>query len=834
MYNTLFLNLPFKDIQKTGERIPLLLHACEAGLERGDSPERIMDVFFTDVLHIESHAERLDFMFKVVQYVERQVVLFDSVEEVHANGTGIWAGRPLMQLIQGDEAGHFKKALSRFRARLVFTAHPTQFYSPQVLRIISRLRRFIRRGDRRRMTETLQQLGMTSMLSSKKPTPLEEAHNIIHLMRQHHYEAAARLYRDIKSVVGDPDFANDRLIELGFWPGGDRDGNPFVTADVTRQVAEELRLAIIKCYHNDLKKLDAKLTFKGVTEDVAALRQDLYQALFRSEHTFDPSAFLRALGDIRGRIQRTFNGLYVEDVELLMDKVRLFGAHFATMDIRQHHRIHEEAVRTVLRAQGRIQESLEELAPEDLKRILLTESVDLSVLEPHTMDPVVADVFSTLREMIAIQQRNGSRSCERYIISNAEDIWSVLYVFALARWSQQTDELPLDIVPLFESVKGMERAAEVLRLLYEDPTYRGHLHRRGFRQIVMLGFSDGTKDGGYLRANWSIHETKVAVTKVSRSAGVEVVFFDGRGGPPARGGGRTNRFYASQGPDISSHALELTIQGQVITSLYGTGALFTRNVEELIQAGIGGGAPGIIPPEQARERIDPPDQMLLDELAGYAHEAYMALKGHSKFVPYLEKMSTLRFYSRVNVGSRPVSRGSSESLVFEDLRAIPFVGAWSQLKQNVPGYYGLGSALKRLEEEGRLDEAMQLFHNVPFFKTLMLNSMMSLSKCNFALTSYMKDDPEFGSFWSLIREEFDRTRSLLIAVSGYADLMEEEAVSRMSVSIRERIVLPLLVIQQYALQQLSKEHQAAYAPETLEKLVTRTLYGNINASRNAV
>ena len=834
MYNTLFLNLPFKDIQKTGERIPLLLHACEAGLERGDSPERIMDVFFTDVLHIESHAERLDFMFKVVQYVERQVVLFDSVEEVHANGTGIWAGRPLMQLIQGDEAGHFKKALSRFRARLVFTAHPTQFYSPQVLRIISRLRRFIRRGDRRRMTETLQQLGMTSMLSSKKPTPLEEAHNIIHLMREHHYEAAARLYRDIKSVVGDPDFANDRLIELGFWPGGDRDGNPFVTADVTRQVAEELRLAIIKCYHNDLKKLDAKLTFKGVTENVAALRQDLYQALFRSEHTFDPSAFLRALGDIRNRIQRTFNGLYVEDVELLMDKVRLFGAHFATMDIRQHHRIHEEAVRTVLRAQGRIRESLEELAPEDLKRILLTESVDLSVLEPHSMDPVVADVFSTLREMVAIQQRNGSRSCERYIISNAEDIWSVLYVFALARWSLQTVELPLDIVPLFESVKGMEHAAEVLRLLYEDPTYRGHLHRRGFRQIVMLGFSDGTKDGGYLRANWSIHETKVAVTKVSRSAGVEVVFFDGRGGPPARGGGRTNRFYASQGPDISSHALELTIQGQVITSLYGTGALFTRNVEELIQAGIGGGAPGIIPPEQARERIDPPDQMLLDELAGYAHEAYMALKGHPKFVPYLEKMSTLRFYSRVNVGSRPVSRGSSESLVFEDLRAIPFVGAWSQLKQNVPGYYGLGSALKRLEEEGRLDEAMRLFHNVPFFKTLMLNSMMSLSKCNFALTSYMKDDPEFGSFWSLIREEFDRTRSLLIAVSGYADLMEEEAVSRMSVSIRERIVLPLLVIQQYALQQLSKEHQTAYAPETLEKLVTRTLYGNINASRNAV
>jgi phosphoenolpyruvate carboxylase len=194
-------------------------------------------------------------------------------------------------------------------------------------------------------------------------------------------------------------------------------------------------------------------------------------------------------------------------------------------------------------------------------------------------------------------------------------------------------------------------------------------------------------------------------------------------------------------------------------------------------------------------------------------------------------MSTLRFYSKVNIGSRPVSRGSSEKLVFEDLRAIPFVGSWSQLKQNVPGYFGLGTALGQLEQAGRLDEAARLFRDVPFFKTLVLNSMMSLSKCNFQLTAYMEEDPEFGSIWREIRDEYRRTISVLLEISGYDVLMEEEEKSRQSVSIRERIVLPLLVIQQYALRRLSTNPSNK---EILEKLVIRTLYGNINASRNAV
>jgi phosphoenolpyruvate carboxylase len=829
MYNTLFLSLPFRDIQRTGERIPLLTHACERGLEEGLSPRAIMQRFFDETLGMEDPQEQLDFMFRVVQYVERQVVLFDSIEEANGLQAAQPDGSPLLRLIRNDESRRFRDALSTFRARVVFTAHPTQFYPPQVLRIISRLRRFVRLRDRRGMARTLQQLGMTSLQSAEKPTPLDEAQNIIHLMREHHYEAAARLYRDIRHATGDPAFDNPRLIELGFWPGGDRDGNPFVTTEVTRQVAEELRLAIIKCYHADLKRLDTKLTFRGVTDQVSALRRQAYAALFDPEAGFDPSAMLADLEAIKDRVIQDYNGLYLPDVELLMDKVRLFGAHFASMDIRQHHRKHREALGVVLRHNGMDVGDPLDLPEEDLRRVLLEGHMDVPPLDG--LDPTVADVLGSLALIPRIQARNGERGCHRYVISDAEDIWSVLFVFGLARWCQGTDEPRLDIIPLFETVRGMDAAAGVMDDLFGEPVYRAHVARRDDQQTLMLGFSDGTKDGGYLKANWAIHETKEALTAACVRAGVKAVFFDGRGGPPARGGGRTNRFYASQGPDIASHALELTVQGQVITSLYGTGPLFTRNVEELIQAGIGGGAPGSVAPRHSDRRMDPGDRALTEELAESAYQAYVELKAHPSFVPYLEHKSTLRFYSRVNVGSRPVSRGTSDRLVFEDLRAIPFVGSWSQLRQNVPGYYGLGMALQALAEAGRLEEAAGLFQREPFFKTLVLNCMMSLTKCRFELTSYLADDAEFGDFWRLIRAEHDRTVSLLLRISGYDVLMEEEPVSRQSVGIRERIVLPLLIIQQWALQHLS---DGSGRREALEKLVVRSMYGNINASRNAV
>ncbi|MEE3245397.1 MAG: phosphoenolpyruvate carboxylase, partial [Bacteroidota bacterium] len=201
------------------------------------------------------------------------------------------------------------------------------------------------------------------------------------------------------------------------------------------------------------------------------------------------------------------------------------------------------------------------------------------------------------------------------------------------------------------------------------------------------------------------------------------------------------------------------------------------------------------------------------------------------------RMSTLKFYAKTNIGSRPSKRGGSDKLDFSDLRAIPFVGSWSQLKQNVPGFFGVGTAIEKLEERGEFDRVQSLYNNSMFFRTLLENSMMSLTKSFFALTAYMKDDPEFGAFWELIYEEYERSKRVLLKVTGYSELMEDEQAGKASIQERERIVLPLLTIQQFALKKI-QEMQREENPdekklEMFEKMVTRSLFGNINASRNS-
>ena len=229
--------------------------------------------------------------------------------------------------------------------------------------------------------------------------------------------------------------------------------------------------------------------------------------------------------------------------------------------------------------------------------------------------------------------------------------------------------------------------------------------------------------------------------------------------------------------------------------------------------------------------------LIMENLAKISHKAYMDLKSHPKFLPYLERMSTLKYYAKTNIGSRPSKRGKSSGLVFSDLRAIPFVGSWSQLKQNVPGFFGVGTALKYYEDNNEFDKVVQLYNDSRFFKTLIENSMMSLSKSFFDLTKYMKDDEEFGEFWEIIYEEYTTTKRLILKLTGYKELMENEPSGKASIDVRESIVLPLLTVQQYALkkiQELQKEpNKNAEEIEIFEKMVTRSLFGNVNASRNS-
>ena len=828
VYNSLFLSLPYPKVSHIGMLIPLLLEVGKKGLEQGKDPEEILETFFSTHTELQTEEEKMDFMIRVIQYVERQVVLYDSVEDsAFPEMAGYRHDLSLKDYINLSKDKHEMRLLtdklSDFAVRIVFTAHPTQFYPPQVLDIIGKLRTYIKKNSIDDIDMILQQLGLTSFINKKKPTPLEEAHNVIYFLRNVYYHAVGDLYENIRKNITDAHFDHPDIIQLGFWPGGDRDGNPFVTWETTLAVADALRMTLMQCYHRDMLDLKQKLTFRGVKEAISTLIDKVYVAMYDNHKFISYRDLIAPLEKIAESLTTNYNQLYLEDVTRLMDKVKIFKTHFATLDIRQNHIIHQKAVETVLKQNGLINKTLDELSSEELIDVLVRQHLkgDIKAFE----DAVVKDTVMNIQHLRAIQDKNGEAGCNRYVISHAEDIYAVLFVYALLRWYAWDDEpVTMDIIPLFESIEGMKNAGDIMKILFEIPEYRTHIEQRNDMQTMMLGFSDGTKDGGYLQANWSIFKTKESLSDVCRAYGIKAIFFDGRGGPPARGGGKTHRFYASQSNQIANHAIQLTIQGQTISSKYGTPLQFIHQSEQLLTAGIANSI------YAHKNIISEKNRKLIEELAQISYKKYTALKNHPMFVPYLENKSTLKYYGKTNIGSRPSKRGSREKLNLDDLRAIPFVGSWSQLKQNVPGYFGIGSALKTLADQGQMDDLKQLFSEVPFFRALIENSMMALLKSNFNLTKYIAKDKGYKAFWEILFKEYALSKKMVLEISGYETLMEEEPVSKNSIAIREEIVLPLLIIQQTALQKIEKnsQYKAQY-----EKIVRRSLYGNINASRNS-
>ncbi len=828
IYNSLFLNLPYRNIENVGMLIPLMGDQCQKGLKSGKSPHEILDSFFQNYANLATEKERIDFMFRIIQYVERQVVLYDSVEdaafpELHEHSSSL-SIRDYVQLIDKNKGWEtISEKLSTFSARIVLTAHPTQFYTPAVLDIMGNLRSLIVDNKINEIDVTLQQLGLTSLINAKKPTPLDEAKNIIYILRNVYYDAVGDLYAYIKENIGKADFENHNIVKLGFWPGGDRDGNPFVTAAITKAVADELRLTLMKCYYNEIKGLQFKLTFKEIQPLLFELRRKLYITMFDASQVIAYVDILGTLMEIRTILIDKYHGLHLKDLDHLIDKVKIFKTHFASLDIRQDHSKHKEVVEAILKKSGKIKERVEELTEKQLITLLMKTDITAQVKDYE--EDIVKDTIENIQQLKAIQNKNGEEGCNRYIISNSEDIFSVLFVYGLFRWcGWDANAITFDIVPLFETMKGMDSSADTMQRLFELAQYRAHLKLRNNTHTMMLGFSDGTKDGGYLKANWNILKTKESISKVCKRNKIKALFFDGRGGPPARGGGKTHRFYAAQTKDIANNEIQLTIQGQTITSTYGTKDQFIYNCEQLLTAGLSNNLFG------KENIISKPQRKLIEQLSDLSFAKYDALKQHEKFMSYLEDMSTLKYYNKANIGSRPGKRGNKAKLELSDLRAISFVGSWSQLKQNVPGYFGIGTAIKTLKDQGKLKEVKSLFKEEPFFRALMLNSMMALSKCYFELTSYMKEDEQYGEFWEILYAEYELSKKMLLLISDMDILMEREAVSRESIKIRENIVLPLLVIQQYALQKIAKNTEFK---ELYEKIVTRSLYGNINASRNS-
>jgi phosphoenolpyruvate carboxylase len=841
IYNSVFITLPFDSVDNTGVLLPLFTDICEKGFKKQQTPKEIVDFFSAKYLNNATEQEAIDLMFRFIQYIERQIVLFDAIEDAAFSSVNNMEGRgSLRDIKEKTDAKNKQKELiaflENFNVRTVLTAHPTQFYPGPVLGIINDLTAAIRKNDLIQIKQLLAQLGKTPFIQNEKPNPFDEAISLIWYLENVFYNTSGEMIHYLEKNVFAGTTIQNPLIKLGFWPGGDRDGNPFVTTEITIKVAERLRTSILKCYYFEIRNLKRKLTFSGVDVLISELEQKLYRSVFYSkgEIFITLEEFKEQIHKIKTIIIEQHQSLYLDDLEALLIRVNLFGFHFATLDIRQNSKIHDAVFKDVVNFYLK---SNTEVFPDNY--FTLSEQEKFEVLEnvsgdldPNVFDNVITrQTLESIQAVKTIQVNNGEFGANRYIISNNESALNVLETFALIKLSNW-EEATIDIIPLFESVDDLQHAHEIMEKLYTNASYAAHLKRRGNKQTIMLGFSDGTKDGGYLMANWSIYKAKEALTEISRKYDVQAIFFDGRGGPPARGGGKTHKFYASLGPQIENKEIQITIQGQTISSNFGTLDSCRYNLENLLSAGVTNQVFN-----NSKNKLSQEDKAILDKMSELGYEKYLSFKNHPKFIPYLEQMSTLKYYAKTNIGSRPSKRSTSESLEFSDLRAIPFVGSWSQLKQNVPGFFGVGTALKYFEDNNEWDKVNNLYKNSLFVKTLLENSMMSLAKSFFPLTAYMRKDPEFGEFWQIIYDEFLETKRLLLKIAGHKDLMENYPDGKASIDMRERIVLPLLTIQQYALLKINELNKATQPNDELikvyEKIVTRSLFGNTNASRNS-
>lgn len=842
IYNSIFMTLPFDAITRTGVMLPLFHEVCENGFSNKKNPTEIVEAFFKAYHTNPSEEEKINLLFRFIQYIERQVVLFDAVEDAafpivnNMDGVGTLRNSKETAALENKKEA-LKKHLENFKVRVVLTAHPTQFYPGAVLGIITDLTEAIQENDLLKINQLLAQLGKTPFFKHVKPTPFDEAVSLIWYLENVFYHSVSSVYNYIQSNIFDNQPIENEIINLGFWPGGDRDGNPFVTTEITLDVAKRLKQTILKNYYRDLRALKRRLTFAGVEQTISDLEKILFENSVNSErNTMLPlKEFLDKLMEIREILISRHQSLYLDEIDDFINKVRLFGYHFATLDIRQdsrvHHNVFVQIVNTLSEKGNKVfPENYLGLSEDEQIEILskIADNVDLSIFD----DEMTVKTLGSIQAIKTIQQNNGERGANRYIISNNQSALNMMETFAMFNLCGFNHSINVDIIPLFETVDDLTNSTSVLEKLYANTTYKNHLKNRGNKQTIMLGFSDGTKDGGYLMANWAIFKAKENLTEISRKNGIKVIFFDGRGGPPARGGGKTHQFYASLGPTIEDEEIQLTVQGQTISSNFGTLDSSQFNLEQLLSAGISNELFS-----NANNIMTKNDVEIMDDLASTSYKAYVDFKNHPKFMPYLERMSTLKYYAKTNIGSRPSKRSASKELNFADLRAIPFVGSWSQLKQNVPGFYGVGTALKKYEDNGEFEKLKQFYKNSDFFRTLIGNSMMSLTKSFFELTEYMAKDEEFGAFWEIIHTEYQTSKRLILKLSDYTELMQSNQVGKASIVIRENIVLPLLTIQQFALrkiQELQKEENPdAALIKVYEKMVTRSLFGNINASRNS-
>jgi phosphoenolpyruvate carboxylase len=777
---------------------------------------------------------------------------------------------------QGWSRSEVRRFIEGLDIELTMTAHPTEVkrYTVRLKleRIASAMRRLsehaLSAGQRRALEDEIYAeittLWQTRELFTAKPTVMDEVKSALYYYRRSLLEAVPRLMVDMEGALETYYGAEDeaplpQVIRFRSWIGGDRDGNPYVQPETTREayrlqaevavqqaIADvdglvqrlsqwERRILLTPRFRDDLAQLNSRL---GQPERFSGepFRQKLFHmhsflsneakrgaaAGVGSAYPGGPQAFEEDLALIeetlvQGEGRRAARAF----VRPLRYRASAFGLHLAAIDLREHSRVHEAAVADLLRFAG-VSERYPELAESERVSVLADELATRRPLAPEgaALEPETERALAFLKALRDARERYGSYAVGSYIVSMTEGASDVLEVLVLAKQAGFTD---LDATPLFETEDDLDRAPKVLTELFALPAYREHVNRRGIQE-VMIGYSDSNKDAGFLAANWALFRAQEGVARVCREAGLALRLFHGRGTSIGRGGGPSGQAILAQPPGSLNGRMRMTEQGEALSERYSDPDLAHRHLEQVAHAFILSSARDARPLAPLPERY----RDAMSRASRRAQRRYRELLEAPGFLDFFHQVTPIEEISRLQIGSRPVRRKGDKSL--SNLRAIPWVFSWTQCRANLPGWYGLGSGLAELAD----GELQEMYREWPFFRTIVDFAQMSLAKADLGIfESYLQlVDPALRErFWPLIREEHALSVERVERTTG-SPLLEHDPTLARAIELRNPYVDPISHLQVELIKRLRAATGESDERADMEYAVQVTLIGISAGLRN--
>lgn len=783
--------------------------------------------------------------------------------------------------------------LQRAHVELVFTAHPTEAKRRTILSKLNRMASYLyeldrpdlvpheRAEDENKLRAEIHALWLTDRSRSTRPEVADEVRTGLFFFESTLWEIVPRLYDDLRSALASayPEIQMPgRFLSFGSWIGGDRDGNPFVTAAVTAEALRLNRGLAIENYRAALRALERDLTLSDhrvrVSDELrASLRQDLehphphlqflharypmevYRLKLESiahalDETTQDRVTERLLGKNDAPLPRVRDAAHLDaelkilaesleadrgqviagtDLRALREQAAVFGFHTAHLDIRQESSRLIADTDALLYAH-RVTPHFAQMSNVEQARLLT-----YLISQPPQVLQQGGGLSDETNETIALFQTlartfrdYGAAPLGSFVISMAQSPGDVLAVLFLAHWAGIADRL--DIVPLFETMDALKSAGAIMQELFTNGAYAKHLQARDMKQQVMVGYSDSNKESGLVAANWALYGAKTALAELCRAHDVELTLFHGRGGSVARGGGPPSRAIMAEPPGTVDGRFRMTEQGEVLSARYGNPHLAHRHLEQIIYA--------VLSASMLEPTALPQDwRAVMEELSDAGLQAYRALVYETpRFVEFWTQATPIREIEQLRIGSRPSRRKSSPSI--QTLRAIPWVFSWMQSRFNLPGWYGLGRALDVVAADpGKMESLRAMTHDWQFFSTMLQNVQNALGKADMGIAEQyallVQDESLRDAVFGDILEEFERTRAWILRLTGQSEMLDNEPTLQRAIRLRNPYVDPLNFIQIELLKRLrALPEDATGARQELMEAMIVTINGIAAGLRN--